>query len=204
MKNIIYNLRKEKHITQNKICEYLGIDQSTLSLYEHNKRQIPDNIKIKLAHFFNVSTDYLLGLNEENNNIEKKHGFKIPVLGTIPAGIPIEAITDILDYEEITEEMAKTGTYFALKVKGDSMMPSIQPNDVIILRRQDDAENGSICAVMVNGFDATLKKIKKDTNGIVLVPLNSNYEPLFFTNEEIITKPVRIIGKAVEIRRTLK
>lgn len=203
MKNVIYNLRKERHITQSKICEYLGIDQSTLSLYEHNKRQIPDNIKIKLAQFFNVSTDYLLGINE-NSNEKNKQGYKIPVLGTIPAGIPIEAITDILDYEEITEEMAKTGTYFALKVKGDSMMPSIQPNDVIILRQQDDAENGSICAVMVNGFDATLKKIKKDTNGIVLVPLNSNYEPLFFTNEDILTKPVKIIGKAVEIRRTLK
>ena len=202
--NKLKEVRKKLKLNQTQIAQKMNISQQAYGKIENEQTMPNTEQMILLSKILNQSINYLFCLNEPITDENVKQGYKIPVLGTIPAGIPIEAITDILDYEEITEEMAKTGTYFALKVKGDSMMPSIQPNDVIILRQQDDAENGSICAVMVNGFDATLKKIKKDTNGIVLVPLNSNYEPLFFTNEDILTKPVKIIGKAVEIRRTLK
>ena len=200
--NKLKEARKALKLNQTQIANKMNISQQAYGKIENEQTMANREQMILLSKILKQSINYLFCLEEQKE--ETKQGCKIPVLGTIPAGIPIEAITDILDYEEITEEMSKTGTYFALKVKGDSMMPSIQPNDIIILRQQDDAENGSICAVMVNGFDATLKKIKKDANGIVLVPLNSNYEPLFFTNEEIISKPVRIIGKAVEIRRTLK
>ena len=130
---------------------------------------------------------------------------KIPVLGTIPAGIPIEAIQEVLDYEEISDEMAKRGEYFALKVKGDSMSPIINDGDVVIIKKQEDADSGKICVVMINGFDATLKEIKKEPNGIWILPKNpySDFSPRFFTNEEIINTPVRIVGIAVEIRRSL-
>ncbi len=137
---------------------------------------------------------------------ETKHqNNKIPVLGTIPAGIPIEAIQEVLDYEEISDEMARRGEYFALKVKGDSMSPIINDGDVVIIKKQDDAESGKICVVMINGFDATLKEIKKEPNGIWVLPKNpySDFKASFFSNEEVINTPVRILGVAVEIRRTL-
>lgn len=134
-----------------------------------------------------------------------KHGlgFRIPVLGTVPAGIPIEAIEDILDYEEITPAMARTGDYFALKVKGNSMLPKILEGDVLIVRKQDDANSGDICVVMVNGNDATVKKIQKEADGIRLIPNNPEFDTVFYTSKQIEDLPVKVIGKAVEIRRGL-
>ena len=98
--------------------------------------------------------------------------------------------------------MAKSGEYFGLKVKGDSMSPNILEGDVLIVRKQEDANSGDICVVMVNGDDATVKKIKKDPKGLTLIPNNPAYDVTYFTNEEIVSIPVRIIGKVVESRRS--
>lgn len=96
--------------------------------------------------------------------------------------------------------MAKTGEFFGLKVKGDSMAPRIQNGDVVIVRKQDNCETGDVCVVMVNGFDATLKQVKKDYNGITLVPFNDEYRSMFYSNKDIQELPVRILGKVVELR----
>ena len=202
--NIYKQLRKNKNLTQEEFANILNVDQSTISKWEQNK-SIPDiQMLSALADFFNVSTDYLLGKTTYKPELKPK-GKKIPVLGVIPAGIPIEAVEDVLDYEEISEDMAKRGEYFALKVRGDSMLPTIKNGDVVIIRQQDDAESGKICVVMVNGDDATLKEIKKETNGIWILPHNPNsdFKPTFYSNKEVIEKPVRILGVAVEIRRSL-
>ena len=132
-----------------------------------------------------------------------RKGVKIPVLGTVPAGIPLEAIEEILEYEEISPELAKSGEYFGLKDKGDSMAPNILEGDILIIRKQEDANTGDICVVMVNGDDATVKKIKKDPKGLTLIPNNPAYDIVFYSNDEIESLPVRVIGKAVEIRRSL-
>ena len=155
----------------------------------------PEYLK-KLSNLYNVSIDFLLGLEQT----KKEKGITIPVLGIIPAGIPIEAIEDIIDYEEISQELSRTGEFFGLKVKGDSMAPRIQNGDVVIVRKQEDCETGDVCVVMVNGFDATLKQVKKDYNGISLVPFNDEYKPMFYSNKDILELPVRIIGKVVELR----
>lgn len=128
------------------------------------------------------------------------NSISIKVLGRVAAGIPINAITDIIDTEEITEELARTGEFFGLKIKGDSMEPRILDGDVVIVRQQDDAESGDIVIAMVNGDDATCKRLVKYAQSIALVSLNTKYEPMMFTNDEIINKPVRIIGKVVELR----
>ena len=117
------------------------------------------------------------------------------------AGIPIEAIEDIIDTEEITEDMAKTGNFFGLQIHGDSMVPNICDNDIVIVRQQEDAENGDVVIAMINGDDATCKRLRKYRDGIELIPNNPNYKPMFFNNKEIDTKPVKIIGKVVELRR---
>lgn len=127
-------------------------------------------------------------------------GVKIPVYGEIAAGIPIEAIEDIIDFEEITPEMAETGEYIALKVKGDSMAPRILEGDVVIIRRQETIESGEIAAVMVNGDSATLKKIKYADNGLWLMGNNPSFQPIFYSKQECATLPVRILGKMVEFR----
>lgn len=184
-----------------------GVSKSYISkVITGNKKTPQADILKKLSKALPCTYEELMeaaGYIELKSN--KRTGVKIPVLGVIPAGIPIEAIEDILDYEEISEDLASRGEYFALKVNGDSMSPIINNGDIVIIKQQDDAETGKICVVMINGFDATLKRIKKEPNGIWVLPENPycNFKPTFFTNKEIIDTPVKIKGVAVEIRRTL-
>lgn len=116
------------------------------------------------------------------------------------AGIPIDAVEEIIDYEEISEDMARQGDFFALQVKGDSMEPRIVDGDVVIVRKQEDVDSGDIAIVLVNGDEATIKKVQKFDGGINLVPTNSAYPVLTYTNKEIEQLPVRVIGKVVELR----
>lgn len=130
---------------------------------------------------------------------------KIPILGKVPAGVPIEAIEDIIGYEEIPASMLRDGNnYFSLKIDGDSMYPDYKTGDIIIIRQQSDCNSGDDCVVMVNGDDATFKRVVKQEKSIILKPLNNEYEPYYFDEYEIMTKPVKIIGVAVEVRRKLR
>ena len=128
-------------------------------------------------------------------------GVRIPVLGRVVAGIPIEAVEEILDYEEITPELAATGEFFALKIRGHSMEPRMMEGDVVIVRRQDDVDSGDVAIVLVNGDEATVKRVKKQPEGITLIATNTSvYEPHFYSNKEIAELPVRILGRVVELR----
>ncbi len=120
--------------------------------------------------------------------------------GYIAAGIPIEAIEDIIDQEEIPTEMTNNGEYIALRVKGSSMEPRIKEGDVVIIKRQETIENGEIAAVLVNGNDVTLKQVKVEDSGIWLIPFNSAFPHKFYTKKECADLPVRILGKMVELR----
>ena len=156
-----------------------------------------------LADYFGVSVDYLLGnesVSDGPPNPSRPGSKWIPVLGKVAAGTPIEAVEDILDYEEIDAQTASAGDHFALQIKGNSMEPKISNGDVVIVRQQEDCESGDIAVVLVNGDAATVKRIKKEPEGIMLIPSNPTYEPKFYSNEQIQTLPVTIIGKVVELR----
>ncbi len=193
--NIIRELRKQKGLSQNELASLCNVHQTAVSQWE-NGRTSPDNDSLRiLAGVLGVSVGALIGGEDIGGTV------LVPVLGYVRAGIPMEAVEDILDYEEISADMASRGEYFGLKIKGDSMFPLFQAGDTVIVRRQPDAESGEIAVVLVNGNDATVKKlIKKDTS-ILLVSENSAYEPMMFTKNEIETLPVTIIGKVVELRR---
>ena len=149
----------------------------------------------KAANGMFMTFDELFSQLDDNTKVDAepekvkmaKKAIRIPVLGNVAAGVPIEAIEDVIDYEEISEELAHTGDFFALKIKGDSMEPRICNGDVVI--------------VLANGDSATCKKLAKFPSGIRLIPFNQTYEPMFYSNEEIENKPVRIIGKVVENRQ---
>lgn len=182
---------------QKEIAKELGYSPTTFNTWCVGKI-IPSTGKIqKIADYFHIGKSDLL---DDKNNFKEK-GVRIPVLGSVPAGVPIEAIEDIIDYEEIDSATASKGEYFGLKVKGSSMEPRICEGDILIVKRQDDCESGDIAIVMVNGNDATVKRLMKYADGIRLIPNNPAYEPIYFTNEDIILKPVRIIGKVVENRQ---
>ena len=197
---LLKKFRKERNIKQSELANMIGVSRSTVAMWESGSSQPSNEILIILSKTLNVSLDELLG--NDNSMIQSRpKGVKIPVLGVVPAGIPIEAIEDIIDYEEIPEQMAAGGEYFGLKIKGDSMLPAICDGDIVIVRKQPDIESGETAIVMVNGDEATCKKVVKQENGITLVPNNPAYDPRFFTNKEINSTPVRVIGKVVELRR---
>lgn len=147
-----------------------------------------------IAQFFGVTNDVLTG-NPENK------GTKIPLLGRVAAGVPIEASENIIGYEEIPSKLSKSANYFALLIKGDSMSPYICNGDKVIIRQQEEVESGQIAIVLINGSDAVCKEYKRLDNGIMLISKNPNYDPMIFTEQEIASKPVRIIGRVIEIRR---
>lgn len=197
-KNIRYYMSKHS-VTQTELCNTLGIKMPTFSDWV-NAKTYPRIDKIELmANYFGISKADLV---EDKANIPPSHkGIVINVLGRVAAGIPIEAIEDIIDTEEITEELARTGKFFGLKIKGDSMTPNICNGDVVIVRQQDDAESGDIVIATINGDEATCKRLRKYQDGIELISNNPSYEPFEFNNSEILSKPVKIIGKVVELRR---
>lgn len=202
--NIKY-LRLKQGLSQDFIADKLGYKSyTTIQKWESGVSEPPVKKLRELASIFNIDMDDLASKdlkNENNNDSEQKRlGKTINVLGRVAAGIPINAITEIIDTEEISEDMAKTGDFFALQIKGDSMEPRIYDGDVVIVRQQEDADSGDIVIAMVNGYDATCKQLVKYATSIALVSLNSKYEPMMFTMEEVESKPVRIIGKVVELR----
>lgn len=197
-------LRKLNKITMKELGKKLNLAESTISLYENGYREPDYNTLLRMADYFHVSIDYLLGRDSIEQT--KKTGIvKIPVYGTIPAGIPTEMIDNsfIEDYEEINEELLRGGnTYFGLKVKGDSMYPEFRNGDTLILKKQESCESGEFCAVSINHTESTFKKVIKNSNGITLQPLNPTYEPLFFSNQEVMDLPITILGVIKEVRRS--
>lgn len=215
----INELCKEKGISKRKLEQEAGLGTGATSKW--NKFQPNQTSLKKVADFFGVSVAYLQGesefrteqeaiikgwnetidteaLADETKKYEK--GQLIPVLGTVVAGIPLEAVEEILDWEEISVKLARTGEFFGLQIKGDSMSPRMIEGDVVIVRQQSDADTGDIVIAKVNGDDACCKKLIKHEDGINLVSFNPSYEPMYFSNQEILNKPVQIIGKVVELR----
>lgn len=188
--------RKAKGLTQTEVAQAIGLTQNGYSYWENGKAKIDKDQILKLAALFEVSVDYLLG----NTEVPVSSGVRIPVLGDVAAGIPIEAITDIVDYEEIDAALARTGEFFGLRIKGASMEPRMREGDVVIVRQQETAETGDTVVVLVNGDSATVKKIKYGQDGITLLPTNPAYDPMFYTAAEVEDLPVRVIGRVVELR----
>ena len=198
--------RIELGLSVDEVAEKLGKNRATIYRYESNDiENFPVGTLEPLAKILETTPAQLIGWNyydSENQDVNsnKSKAVKIPVLGDVAAGIPIEAVESILDYEEIDEEFASKGEFFGLRIKGNSMAPRIQSGDVVIVRVQSDAESGDIVIAKVNGDDACCKKLQKHDEGISLISLNPEYEPMFFSKKDIADLPVHIIGKVVELR----
>ena len=200
-------LRTSRGLTLEQLAKKLGCSKSSVNMYERGEREPSFEMLEAIADFFNVDIDYLLGKSDVKNRdpytavidaIETP--IRIPVLGSVPAGIPLEAVEDIIDYEEISAEMARAGDYFGLRIRGNSMEPKISEGDVVIVRKQEQVENGQIAVVMINGDDATVKKFYDTGAGVTLVGLNPTFEPLTYTPDQVAQLPVRVIGRVVELR----
>lgn len=194
----VENLKKQMRLnnkSQADLSKDLNLPFTTISnWYRGIRYPRPDKMQL-LADYFGIRMEELIS-NSINNS-----GIKIPILGTVIAGIPVTAVEDIIGYEEINEKMARCGDYFALEIKGDSMEPKMSKGDIVIVKQQNTVENGQIAIVLVNGDEATVKKVRFRDNGIELIAFNSYvYEPHFYSAKEIEELPVKIIGRVVELR----
>lgn len=196
----IKRLREEKGLSQDALAKLTGYtDRSSITKIEKGQVDLQQS-KIELfAKALGTSSHELVGWDD--STLPNNKGAIINILGRVAAGIPLEAIEEIVDTEEITGDLARTGEFFGLRIKGDSMEPDIHNGDTVIVRRQDDAESDEIVIALVNGNDGVCKRLKKYSDSIALVSLNAKYEPMYFSHKEITDKPVRIIGKVVELRR---
>lgn len=193
----IKSAREDLKLTKRELAKRIGVHESSINKYEKGLVDIPLSKISELSRVLNVTEAYLMGWEDE----QKSQGLKIPVLGTVAAGIPISAVEDILDYEEVPISWQNQGEFFALRIKGDSMEPRMESGDVVIVKQQPDANSGDTVIVLVNGDDATCKKLQKTDNGIMLVSTNPKYPPMFYSLEDIQAKPVVILGKVIELRQ---
>lgn len=202
-KDRVYNSRKKINKTLEEVAKEVGVSAATISRYESGEIENIRRDKIaKLAKALDVTPAYLMGWEEDTNieQIEPINSIKIPVVGRIPAGTPIEAIEDIIEYIDIPENWTNGNKeYFGLIVRGDSMYPLLLDGDTVVIKRQEAAETGDICACYINGYDATLKRISLTEHSITLKPENPNYPPKTYTHPGEVT----IAGKVIEVRRKI-
>lgn len=194
----IRSRREELGMTQKALAEKVGYkDKSAVTRIESGENDITQTKIIKFADALDTSVAYLMGWKEDES---PSKGVEIPVRGRVAAGVPIEAVDEILDTEEIDKTMASTGEFFALRLRGDSMEPRMCDGDVVIVRKQETADDGDIVIASVNGTEATCKRLKIYSDGIALISFNSKYDPMFYSATEIEELPVKIWGKVVELR----
>ncbi|WP_058990636.1 LexA family protein [Anaerococcus rubeinfantis] len=198
----IKQLRTENKWTQQDLANRLHVGKTTVSNYETGHSDPNIDMINQLSEIFEVSVGYLLEKNGKKIPIKDKDYATINVYGSIPAGIPIEAIEDITDTEDISfKYFDKNKTYIGLKVDGDSMYPKYLEGDTIILELTPDCESGTDAAVYVNGYEATLKTVIKNENGtITLKPINTSYSPKTYGKDD---EPIKILGIVKEIRRKI-
>lgn len=200
----IRNRRTALHLTQDELAKKMGYsDKSMISRIESGKIDLSESKIMEFAKALGTTPMALMGWKEKAS--QPRETFTIPVLGRVAAGIPIEAVEDVVDYEELSSDIFKDSpkSYFGLKIKGHSMEPRICDGDYVIVHKQDDAECDDIVIARVNGEEATCKRLKKYSEGLALVSLNPSYEPMVFTPDQVRDLPVRVIGKVVELRGKL-
>nr|WP_319217968.1 XRE family transcriptional regulator [uncultured Trichococcus sp.] len=197
----IKSFRESRSMTQDELAELLNTTRQSISRYENGERKANQDLLFELASIFKVSLDDFFPVRNlyEQTNITKvtpENMVAIPIIGTIACGDPILADENIIGYRYHLKDRLPKGQTFYLTAKGDSMEPKIPNGSDVLIRLQDDVEDGEIAAVLVNGdSEATLKRVKKQGDIVMLVAENSAYAPYIITENN----PARILGKAVGV-----
>lgn len=214
----IKEFRKKHDMTMQEFADKSGLSKGYISMLERGKhpqsnRQLVPSINTfgKVAAAMGISVDELIANLDADQIVDLKHEsqntdyFIVPVLGRIPAGVPREMVPDVIGHEKLfrSEFRDDEDKYFCLQISGHSMEPNICDGDTVVIHEQKDAADGKIVIARVNHEDATCKRLKKYHDSIALVPINPNYDPLVFSNKQIVEEPVEILGVVKELRRKI-
>lgn len=205
--NRLQKALKIRNIKPVELHEKTGISESLISKYLSGNATARQKKLSIISDTLNINPVWLMGYDipmEQNIKLDKLGNpvVSIPLLGTVKAGYDYMAQENWEGTIDVEKELVGDGKeYFALKVHGDSMSPVLIENDIVIIRKQNYFETGDIVVAIINGDEATIKKGKKSETSILLQPFNTNYEPLIFTNEEMKTIPVIIVGIVKKLER---
>lgn len=186
------------------LANRIGVDRSTITRYFNGTRKISMEDIPKIAEVLGISPLEILSDDQDKkatNIIEiSQKTIRIPILGKIACGDPILVEENYEDYKEVLVEGLPNGKLVYLEAKGNSMHPTIPNGSLVLIREQQEVENGEIAAVRLNGNEeATLKRVKKQGDLIILMPDNNEFEPIVISE----SNPAVIIGKALEVTRVL-
>ena len=192
--NRIKELRIKKNLTQEDVAKVIEVSARAIGLYESNKRDIPLSKVIKLADYFNVSVDYLLCKDVTNTML-----YNVPLYGSIPAGIPNwceQCLEGYLPIDPNLMNIANPEECFFLRINGESMNKIVANGSFALIRKQDNVENGDVAAILVDGFDATLKRFTQNDNIVVLTPVSTDdsFKPIII---DITKTNIKILGKYI-------
>lgn len=212
--------RDLKGLSLREVNKLTDISYSHLNMIENGKRNVTPALLRNLANLYNLDyidlykkAGYIDLIEDEKKDMLKKIGaiplsdidtVKIPILGKVKAGYDYLAQENIIEYIYFNIDGSDKENYYALYVTGDSMEPLFDDGDIVIVHKQDDFDNGENCVVLINGDEATVKKVYKGTSGIKLQAVNPYYPPRIFTEEEIKDLPVKIIGVVEKSIRNFK
>lgn len=196
--NRIKFLREEFNMTQQELADKLNGAKSTVAMYEKGDRKPSLEILVKLSEIFDCSIDYILCKTDTRNAIINVA--RIPILGTVKAGYDWLAEENVVDYITLKETIPNINEYYALKITGQSMLPLLSEGDLVIVHDQDDVESGQTAVILINGEEATVKKVIKTNDGIELHAMNPYYPVKKFTYEDMKNIPVKIIGRVKEAK----
>lgn len=214
---LVKRYRLENHLTMQEFADKTGLSKGYISMLEKNRQPrdgkpiVPslDTFK-KVSFVMGIDIDELIRMVDKDQPVDisnskryfesniiplaSSNTMKIKVYGTVPAGVPVEAIEVVLDEIEIPADWASNGyEYFGFMVNGDSMSPKYLDGDIVIVRQQHDCESGQDCIVYVNGHDSTLKRVVKHDAGILLQPLNPIYESKFYDDVTIVGVVIKLV-----------
>ena len=196
--NRIKKLREEFGYTQQDLANKLNGSKSVIGLYENEMRKPSLEILVKLSEIFDCSIDYILCKTNIKNAVINVA--RIPILGTVKAGYDWLAEENVVDYVTLKENIPNIKEYYALKITGDSMLPLLSEGDLVIVHDQDDVESGQTAVILINGEEATVKKVVKTNEGIELHSMNPYYPVKKFTYADMKSIPVKIIGRVKEAK----
>ena len=194
-------LRESKGLRQEDIGALFGFGKSTISQWESGGREPDYSIIVKLADYFQVSTDYLLGRDIPTllpESFALDEDIPVPILGSAPCGPSSTAIQEILGYVYIDKQTAEQGEYFALYAKGDSMVPTINPGNIVLVRKQPAVDNGQVAVVLLDKEEACIKRVFCNEGNCVLQSDNQKYQPKIVKQEEVL-----ILGRVMEVRKRI-
>lgn len=187
LKDLIAYFKYSSNLNNAEFASEIGVSQATLSRWESGEiKSLNTQTKKRLSNYLNIDVDEYL-----------KYDLVKPIVGVVKAGYNLNAVENIEDYVVVSSVDAKKGDYF-LRVTGDSMIDArIFPDSLVFIKEVDDVPSGTIAVILINGDEATLKRVIKKDNTLILEAANVNVKPRYFSEEEVINLPVKIIGKVL-------